>query len=82
MNDQNRPLVEKMIKFKEAGPISLHVPGHKHGELSGLPPNLRDALAYDFTELTGLDDLHQPDGVIEEAEKILAALYRRIKVFS
>ena len=81
MNDQNRPLVEKMIKFKEAGPISLHVPGHKHGELSGLPPNLRDALAYDFTELTGLDDLHQPDGVIEEAEKILAALYQADKSF-
>ena len=37
--------------------------------LSGLPAELRTALQYDFTELEGLDDLHEPEGVIEEAQQ-------------
>lgn len=75
MENPNRPLVQAIIKFKEANPISFHVPGHKGGLLSGLPDELRSALDYDFTELTGLDDLHEPDGVIEEVQKKLASFY-------
>ncbi|WP_347177967.1 aminotransferase class I/II-fold pyridoxal phosphate-dependent enzyme [Sporosarcina thermotolerans] len=30
---------------------------------------------YDYTELTGLDDLHEAEGVIQEAESLLSALY-------
>ena len=37
--------------------------------------DLRSALRYDLTELTGLDDLHEPDGAIEEAQQKLSALY-------
>lgn len=78
---KNRPLVQKLVEFKEAVPVSFHVPGHKNGLLSGLPSQLRSALTYDFTELTGLDDLHQPEGVIEEAEQKLASLYQADKSF-
>ena len=75
MTDPKRPLIEALTKFKEANPISLHVPGHKNGMLSGLPTELRAALQYDFTELEGLDDLHEPTGVIEEAQQKLSDLY-------
>jgi arginine decarboxylase len=75
MKDSNRPLVEALIEFKEENPISFHVPGHKNGMLSGLPSELRNALRYDFTELEGLDDLHEPTGVIEEAQQKLSLLY-------
>lgn len=75
MKDPNRPLIEALTKFKEANPISFHVPGHKGGILSGLPTELRMALQYDFTELEGLDDLHEPSGVIEEAQQKLSLLY-------
>lgn len=75
MTDENRPLVQKLVAFKESNPISFHVPGHKNGMYSALPSRLRSALAYDFTELTGLDDLHQPEGIIAEAEQKLAQLY-------
>ncbi len=75
MKNTERPLVEALTKFKEADSVSFHVPGHKHGLLSGLPFELRAALQYDFTELTGLDDLHEPDGVIEEAQQKLSSLY-------
>ncbi|KAA0941067.1 aminotransferase class I/II-fold pyridoxal phosphate-dependent enzyme [Sporosarcina sp. ANT_H38] len=75
MKDVNRPLIAALIKFKEANPISFHVPGHKGGILSGLPTELQTALQYDFTELAGLDDLHEPSGVIEEAQQKLSSLY-------
>lgn len=77
----NRPLVHGLVKFKESNQLSLHVPGHKNGTLSGLPKSLRMALAYDFTELEGLDDLHQPEGIIEEAEQKLTDLYGSDKSF-
>jgi len=77
----NRPLVQGLVKFKELNQLSLHVPGHKNGALSGLPESIRTALAYDFTELEGLDDLHQPEGIIEEATQKLTDLYGSDKSF-
>lgn len=78
---QRRPVVDALIEFQKQRPVSFHVPGHKHGQLSGLPENLRSALQYDQTELTGLDDLHYPEGVIEEAQKLLAEAYGAEKSF-
>lgn len=75
MTYENRPLVQGLLQFKESVPLSLHVPGHKGGLLSGLPTDLRSALSYDVTELEGLDDLHEATGIIREAEQKLTALY-------
>ncbi|WP_372867879.1 aminotransferase class I/II-fold pyridoxal phosphate-dependent enzyme [Planomicrobium okeanokoites] len=72
---QRRPLVEALKKFQQQRPVSFHVPGHKHGELSGLPDEIRSSLQYDQTELSGLDDLHYPDGAIKEAQDLLAEAY-------
>lgn len=81
MNYPNRPLVQRLEDFKKVGPVSFHVPGHKNGILSGLPSDLRLALQYDLTELEGLDDLHEPNGVIEEAQQMLAELYSSDRSF-
>lgn len=81
MNYETRPLVQRLVEFKDRNPFSFHVPGHKNGTLSRLPEQLRSALAYDFTELTGLDDLHQPVGVIQVAEQKLTTLYQADKSF-
>lgn len=81
MDYVNRPLVHRLMKFKEANPISFHVPGHKNGALSGLPAELRTALTYDLTELEGLDDLYQPEGVIKQAEQKLTDFYQSDKSF-
>lgn len=81
MNQNDRPLVQALQYFNEQTPVSFHVPGHKHGLLSGLPHKMRQALSYDFTELTGLDDLHEAEGVIQEAESLLSDLYRSDRSF-
>ncbi|TAA69715.1 aminotransferase class I/II-fold pyridoxal phosphate-dependent enzyme [Planococcus salinarum] len=70
-----RPLVEALKNFQQQRPVSFHVPGHKHGELSGLPDEIRPALQYDQTELSGLDDLHYPDGPIRKAQELLSEAY-------
>ncbi|WP_156481780.1 aminotransferase class I/II-fold pyridoxal phosphate-dependent enzyme [Ferroacidibacillus organovorans] len=73
--DQMRmPIVEALLQHMRMERTSAHVPGHKTGK--GLDP-LMDALvgqAYmlDFTELPDLDDLHRPDGVIAEAQRLAA----------
>lgn len=70
-----RPLVEALQKFVEKEPYSLHVPGHKNGRLSTLPKELKNALIYDVTELSGLDDFHHPEEAIDAAQKLLAETY-------
>ncbi|MBZ5203088.1 aminotransferase class I/II-fold pyridoxal phosphate-dependent enzyme [Planomicrobium chinense] len=70
-----RPLIDALTAFQQQQPISFHVPGHKNGELSALPSEMRSALPYDLTEVTGLDDLHYPEEAIQEAQQLLAEAY-------
>jgi arginine/lysine/ornithine decarboxylase len=86
MKNQNRmPLFEALIKHNNKRPTSFHVPGHKYGAL--LQNTLEEdnyfkkVLQIDATEITGLDDLHSPEGVIQEAEELLADLYQVKKSF-
>lgn len=76
-----RPLVDALVHFQQKQPISFHVPGHKYGQLSTLPESIKSAMAYDATELTGLDDLHYPEEVIQEAQELLAQAYGADKSF-
>lgn len=71
----DRPIVQALKKFVASEPLSLHVPGHKNGLLSHLPNDLKRALIYDMTELTGLDDFHHPEEAIFQAEQLLAKTY-------
>ncbi len=72
---RGRPLVEALQNFVSKRPQSLHVPGHKNGLLSKLPNEIKTALTYDLTELTGLDDFHHPEEAILRAENLLAKTY-------
>ncbi|MEG0449555.1 MAG: aminotransferase class I/II-fold pyridoxal phosphate-dependent enzyme [Lysinibacillus sp.] len=71
----NKPIVEALRAFVTKVPYSLHVPGHKNGLLSALPNEIKQALKYDVTELTGLDDFHHPEEAIQEAQLLLAEAY-------
>ena len=78
---ERRPMVEAVEKFHSEKNISFHVPGHKHGLLSNLPNAMKEAMQYDLTELSGLDDLHHPEEAIKEAEQLLANVYGAEKSF-
>lgn len=79
--NKEKPLVEALIHFVKAAPVSLHVPGHKNGLVSGLPNLLKEALKYDVTELTGLDDYHHPEEAIQEAQQLLTNIYKADRSF-
>lgn len=83
MDHSQTPLYQALIKHSGQRPISLHVPGHKYGQLFPSLGNevYQGILQIDATEITGLDDLHAPEGVIMEAEDLLADLYKVRKSF-
>lgn len=79
--NNDRPIVQALKKFVADEPQSFHVPGHKNGLLSNLPNEIKQALKYDVTELTGLDDFHHPEEAILQAEQLLAATYGASRSF-
>ncbi|MBB6455221.1 lysine decarboxylase [Salirhabdus euzebyi] len=75
---QNKtPLFTALKNHIDLHPISFHVPGHKNGSIF---PNkgkefFQNLLKLDQTEISGLDDLHQPEEAIKEAQQLTADLY-------
>ncbi|MBM7663398.1 arginine/lysine/ornithine decarboxylase [Bacillus mesophilus] len=83
MNQSQTPLMDALINHIDKKPISLHVPGHKNGQvfLDKGHSYFREILSLDVTELTGLDDLHHPEEAIKISEDLLANLYGAEKSF-
>ncbi|MBU9713711.1 aminotransferase class I/II-fold pyridoxal phosphate-dependent enzyme [Evansella tamaricis] len=76
--DQNRtPLFDKLMEHKNKISTSFHVPGHKNGRVfSNKGKELfQHILELDVTEISGMDDLHHPQGVIKEAQEMTAETY-------
>ncbi|WP_204548315.1 aminotransferase class I/II-fold pyridoxal phosphate-dependent enzyme [Peribacillus deserti] len=77
MNQHKLPLLDALLEHHRRKPISFHVPGHKYGAV--FPGEGKDffqsILRIDATELSGLDDLHVPEGPIREAQDLLSRLY-------
>ncbi|MCF0228418.1 MAG: aminotransferase class I/II-fold pyridoxal phosphate-dependent enzyme [Parasporobacterium sp.] len=79
MMDQNKmPLLEAILEYEKRNPAFFRVPGHRFDK--GINPDLLEAFGSrvfrcDLTEAEGLDDLHQPEGVILEAQQLAAECY-------
>ena len=54
------------------------MPGHKRKSIAGISP---DFASVDFTEVEGSDDLHDPGGIILEAEKYAAGVLGADRTF-
>ncbi|WJH36349.1 aminotransferase class I/II-fold pyridoxal phosphate-dependent enzyme [Paenibacillus sp. CC-CFT747] len=77
MNRHKAPLYDRLVEHHNRRTASFHVPGHKSGQ--GLDPAaesyLGSVMELDVTEISGLDDLHQPEGVIKEAQALAAQCF-------
>jgi arginine decarboxylase len=77
--DQNRtPLFDALRAHAERNPVQFHIPGHKKG--AGMDPEYREyigqnILDIDLINIAPLDDLHQPIGVILEAQQLAAEAF-------
>ena len=80
------PLADRLLEYEKQRRISFHVPGHKGSfffsasePLSSLfSPGMIKA---DITEIDGFDDLHHPQGIILEAERLAAELFGADETF-
>ncbi|WP_409343853.1 aminotransferase class I/II-fold pyridoxal phosphate-dependent enzyme [Paenibacillus sp. MBLB4367] len=77
MDKHRAPIYEKMIAHHFQSTASFHVPGHKNGR--GVYPEANaffaGVMGIDFTEISGLDDLHRPSGAIKDAQELAAACF-------
>ena len=60
------PIIDFLEKYKSSNPVRMHMPGHK-GKISGTQT--------DITEISGADSLFDANGIIDESENNLSALY-------
>ncbi|MDF2815538.1 MAG: arginine decarboxylase, partial [Paenibacillus sp.] len=75
MDHHRTPLFTALLEHAAKNPIQFHIPGHKKG--AGADKEFRsfigdNALSIDLINIAPLDDLHQPTGVIEEAQQLAA----------
>lgn len=77
-HQEKAPLFEAMLDHWNRVRGNYHVPGHKQGrafDSEGIAW-FRSLLELDFTEVGELDDLHDPQSVIMEAQQLAAELFR------
>lgn len=72
------PLIRALVRHHRLNTVAFHMPGHKMGQglnrrFARLMRNIPFSL--DMTELPGLDDLHNPKGVIKTAQARAAELF-------
>ncbi|WP_235857690.1 aminotransferase class I/II-fold pyridoxal phosphate-dependent enzyme [Paenibacillus albiflavus] len=73
------PLFAKLTEHHRSKALSFHVPGHKFGR--GLKQEeevytyYHHIMSIDGTEIAGFDDLHHPEGVIQEAQELAAECF-------
>jgi arginine decarboxylase len=78
LSQNETPLFTGLKQHAEKNPIQFHIPGHKKGK--GMDPEFRDfignsALSIDLINIGPLDDLHQPQGMIDRAQKLAAEAF-------
>ncbi|MFB1051894.1 aminotransferase class I/II-fold pyridoxal phosphate-dependent enzyme [Paraliobacillus sp. JSM ZJ581] len=79
MQDQNQtPLFSGLQAHVNSKPTSFHIPGHKKGH--GMEVNFRNfigenALSIDLINISPLDDLHHPRGMIKKAQELAAEAF-------
>jgi arginine decarboxylase len=78
LDQTQTPYFDALMEYIQAGTVSFHTPGHKHGV--GMHERLRrfigdNVLKMDLTQVRGLDDLNAPHGPIQKAHELAAAAY-------
>lgn len=78
MSQYNTPLFSGLLEHAKKNPVQFHIPGHKKG--AGIDPDFRNfigdnALSIDLINIGPLDDLHQPKGIIKQAQALAAEAF-------
>lgn len=67
-----RTLAESLAAYADSDYYPFHMPGHKRRlteMLPDFPEALQRAARLDITEIDGFDNLHDPEGILKDAEE-------------
>lgn len=70
----SKSLLKELIKFRKKEKISMHIPGHKSGRGLGACFK-KNAFDIDLTELSGTDNLQNPEGILKDAQENCAKIF-------
>ncbi|MDX8359935.1 aminotransferase class I/II-fold pyridoxal phosphate-dependent enzyme [Cytobacillus sp. IB215316] len=78
MSQNKTPLFTGLVDHSKKNPHQFHIPGHKKGK--GIEPEFRsfigdNAFSIDLINIEPLDDLHQPSGMIKQAQQLAAEAF-------
>jgi arginine decarboxylase len=84
MDHSRAPVLEALQEFRRRGDVVYGPPGHKQGR--GVDPRVlevvgRDVFTSDVLSLNGLDDRRQSQGILSQAEELMADAVRAEKAF-
>lgn len=84
MNQNRTPLLDAIVEYTKERPVYFKIPGHRYEK--GISPRWRQwtgdgIFQFDLTEAEGLDDLHEPEGVIKEAQELAAEVFQAKKTY-
>lgn len=71
-------LFEQLKQYSGSETYPYHMPGHKRQGMGKLPGELAQL---DITEIEGFDNLHQPEGTLQEMQQYAAAAYGAEETF-
>lgn len=71
------PLIDAMLKYKQENIYPFHTPGHKGGRGMErlLCQELGGSVIMDVSLMSELDDIHEPETYIKEAQRLAAETY-------
>ena len=79
------PLLEEVLKYHKENNLSLSIPGNKSGIgflKNDISKEFVNNMGYlDISGVGSLDNLYNPEGVIKEAQELLAQLYKADKAY-
>lgn len=72
-NDR-RPLFEGILKYSDSSPVIFHMPGHRQQKVFGQGFDT-ELIKLDVTEIHCTDNLHNPTGIIADAQRLAAMTF-------
>lgn len=70
-----KDLLSGLEEYSQDDFYPYHMPGHKRNRKRLLPGRLAAAAAIDITEIDGFDNLHEPEGILQDAMERAGRLY-------
>ncbi|MDO5156490.1 MAG: aminotransferase class I/II-fold pyridoxal phosphate-dependent enzyme [Eubacteriales bacterium] len=70
-----QPILDGLIEYQTTGCYPWHMPGHKRRLNTIFPELVNNPFSIDVTEVSNLDEFHDPQGIIQDAFDRAADIY-------